>query len=269
MSDNIFNAGQTPDQNNSGNANTAAPQNDNSFTDLLGNIKNEKGEVKYRDLPTALDALKHSQEYIPQLKTENETLKQELERLRKETDRIKALEETLERLSSNNNNQSQAAPVIDEKSVADLVTRTLSAREREAVLASNTKTVVSAMQNSLGADAEKVFYEKAAELGMTRDQINKMSAESPQVVLKLFGLEGKQQTQKAPVATTGGQNTSGYQQKPDSFARKNEKPILVGATSDDLIQEARNARQLVDELHSQGLSTYDLSDPKQFFKHFK
>ncbi len=54
----------------------AAPQpSDNVFADQLASITNERGEPKYKDLPTALQALKHSQEYIPSLKQENETLR--------------------------------------------------------------------------------------------------------------------------------------------------------------------------------------------------
>lgn len=259
--------GQTSDHSNSGgNANTATSQPDTSFAHLLGDIKNEKGEAKYRDLPTALDALKHSQEYIPQLKTENETLKQELQRLREEADRLKIVEESLERLSSKQTQPAQPQG-LDEKSIADLVTRTLSQREVEAQRSANIQTVVNAMKNSLGENAEREFYSKAAELGMSKEQVNQLSADSPSVVLKLFGVEQKQGT-KSVSPTVSSLNTSGYQQKPDSFVKKNDKNVLIGATSQDLINEARNSKQLVDELHAQGLTTYDLSDPKQFFKHF-
>ena len=179
------------------------------------------------------------------------------------------MEETLERLSSSQPQQTQSAPVIDEKSIAELVTRTLTAKEQEQIKKANIQTVVNAMQSSLGADAEKLFYSKAAELGMNAAQINQLAAQTPQAVLKLFGLDGKQQTQKAPVVSSTNLNTAGFQQKPDSFVKKNDKGVLVGATSEDMIQEARNSKQLVEELHSQGLTTYDLSDPKTFFKHFK
>ena len=43
-----------------------------AFAHQLFAIKNERGEPKYTSLSTALDALKHSQEYIPQLQTQND-----------------------------------------------------------------------------------------------------------------------------------------------------------------------------------------------------
>lgn len=265
--ENIFNS-QTSDNNVQGVANTQTSQQDNSFTDLLSNIKNEKGDVKYRDLPTALDALKHSQEYIPQLKNENETLKQEVQRLRDEANKLRTVEETLERLSSGQQAQSQAANVVDEKSIAELVTKTLSAREQEQIKKQNVQTVVNAMQKSLGDNAEKVFYSKAAELGMSAEQVNALAAQTPQAVLKLFGMEGNTQQTKNVSVTNTSLNTSTFQQQADTFIKKNDKPMSVGYSSQELTNEMRSATKLVEELHSKGLTTYDLSNPKEYFKYF-
>lgn len=269
MSDNIF-QGQTTDQQQTSGVANPQPSNDNtSFADLLGNIKNEKGEPKYRDLPTALDALRHSQEFIPQLRNENDTLKRELEDLRAQVTKLNTVEETLQRLTSTQQQQPpQAAQGLDEKSIAELVNRTLTAKEQEAIKKSNIQTVVNAMQSRLGVDAEKTFYSKAAELGMQPADINSLAASNPKAVLKLLGIEDVQTTHKVVTPTTSGVNTSGYQQKPDTLVRKNDKPVLIGATSNDLLLEARLSKDLVTELHNQGLSTSDLTNPKEFFKYF-
>ena len=82
--ENIFNNDSTQNQNsNDAVANASNGQSDNSFADLLGSIKNERGEPKYKDVQTALDALKHSQDFIPQLKIEKEQLEIKLANLDK------------------------------------------------------------------------------------------------------------------------------------------------------------------------------------------
>ena len=72
-----------------------------------------------------------------------------------------------------------------------------------------------------------------------------------------------------PAPTSGSVNTSGYQPTPQSYISKNPKSAILGATTNELRQENDNARKLVEELHSKGMSTYDLSDPKQYFKLFQ
>lgn len=273
MSDqNIFSQGQTTDPNtNSGAASPQTASSSDPIADLLGSIKNEKGEPKYRDVTTALDALKHSQEFIPQIKQENDTLKNELAQLREQVSKLSQIEQTVQKLTSTSQEQQpQAAPAFDEKTVAELVTKTLTAQQQKAIQQANTQTVVNAMKESFGQEAEKMFYTKAAELGMQPEDINSLAAKTPQAVLKLFGLTDNKSTQsKLPTPTTGGINTAGYVQKPDTFVKKNDKGVLLGATTNDVVEELRAASQLVNELHSQGLSAYDLTDPKVYFKHFK
>ena len=66
------NAPAPQDQNNGGNSNPPTPSSNDQLANLLTGIKNERGEPKYKDVQTALEALRHSQEYIPTLKQEKE-----------------------------------------------------------------------------------------------------------------------------------------------------------------------------------------------------
>lgn len=271
MSDqNIFSSGETPNQNQqSAPANTQTSSSNDSFADLLGSIKNEKGEPKYRDVNTALDALKHSQEFIPQIKNENEQLKAELNQLREQLSKLSNIEQQVQQLTSTRQTeQKTTAPALDENVVAELVTRTLSAQQQKAIQQSNIQAVVNAMKSSFGDDAEKTFYAKAAEVGMQPEDINLLAAKTPQAVLKLFGIADTKQQTKAPAPIVGGLNTSGYTQKPESNVRRNTNGVLLGATTKDLVSEFGNSKALVQELNSQGLTPYDLTDPKVYFKHF-
>lgn len=273
MSENIFgNESQTTDSNKqSETATTQDVQSDPSFADLLGTIKNERGEPKYRDLPTAIDALKHSQDFIPQLKTENETLKSELEQLRQEVQKLSAVKETVEKLTSQRTEQQNTTGnQFDESTVANLINRTLTQREAEAIQKANVSTVVKTIQEKFGAEAEKVFYTKAQEMGMRPEQINKLASESPQAVFALFGINSVQQPQQRITApSANGVNTTGLQPQQSTFIGRNTSGWQVGSTTAELSAESNNAKKLVEELHSQGMSTYDLTDPKVYSKFFK
>lgn len=274
MSDNIFSNGEqtTATQEKGDAATTQNVQEQNPFADLLGTIRNERGEPKYRDLNTALDALKHSQEFIPQLKSENETLKQELERLRSQVQELNTVKESVQELASRKASQENTPQKqFDESTVAELVNRTLTQREAEAIQKANVTKVVNTIRERFGDTAEKTFYSKAAEMGMSPAQINKLSMESPQAVFTLLGITST--PQQAPVKTNapvGSQvNTAGYQPQTTTFIGKNANGWQVGSTTAELRAESENAKKLVEELHGQGLSTYDLTDPKVYYKYFK
>ncbi len=274
MSDNIFSNGEqtTAPKKEGEAATTPSVQNENSFADLLGTIKNERGEPKYRDLPTALDALKHSQEFIPQIRSENETLKAQLEELRSKVQELSAVKESVEKLTSTQQKREDTPPVqFDEKTVAELVNRTLTQRESEAIQKANITKVVSTIQERFGADSEKVFYARAQEMGMRPEQINKLAAESPTAVFRLFGIDQQQQVAPAKTGAPASNqvNTTGLQPQQTTYIGKNATGWKVGTTTSELRAESDNAKKLVEELHSQGLSTYDLTDPKVYYKHFK
>jgi hypothetical protein len=275
MSDQTSIFGNTPNTDTNPNpaphsngANTNVPD---DVATMLGNIKNERGEPKYRDLNTALQALQASQEYIPSLKTQYESEKAEAQRLREEVARLKTIEETVAALTQRQEQSAspQAQQGLSEEQIAELVNRTLSRKEQETLQASNLASVVSTLQQSFGADAEKKFYEKATELGMSQVEINALAAKNPKAVLSMLGVNGQQAHKPNPTATQSSFNSSAFQPNKETFVGRNSNPALVGATSQDLKSEADNSRKMVDELHAQGLSVYDLTDPKQYNKYFR
>jgi hypothetical protein len=242
-----------------------APVN-NGFADLLSQIKNERGEPKYRTPEDALKGLLHSQQFIETLKAEKAQADAEVQRLREEAQRVQTLEDTIKQLTTNQTqNQNTTAPVMDESKIAELVTKTLTQREQQAIAAQNTNIVVNAMQTAFGAEASKTFYEKGAELGLGQAEMNALAAKSPAAVMKMFGLSEKQ-TQSTTVVTptTGTINTSGVQHTPQTFIKRNEKSTLVGASSEDLAQASQLANKMVEEVHAKGMTIHDLTDPKKY-----
>jgi hypothetical protein len=242
---------------------------DAAYADLLANIKNERGEPKYKDVQEALNGLKNAQEYIPTLKQTLTQKEEEIVQLRATSERVKELERTLEALTSKGERHEPTTqtPVTPE-AIADLVNRALTQRETVAVQESNVKAVVQTMKELFGTDAEKKFYDKAAELGLSVAEFNSLAAKSPKAVLEILGVKNTQRPNNSGAPTQGTVNTAALQPNTESLVGRNSKITLVGSTTQDLMEENKKAKGMVDELHKQGLTVHDLTDPKVYFKHF-
>ena len=269
----IFDPNNTPNPANptSTPSQSTPPVVDNALTDLLKDIKNERGEPKYKDPLEALNGLKHAQEFIPQLKSQLSDKEIEINRLREEVTRLKEVESSVAQLTQQQQqNLPTAASGITEEQIADLVARTMTKKDNENLQKQNLATVVSTLQSVLGADAEKTFYAKAAEFGMSQEEINSLAATKPKAVLTMFGINGTQAA-KPPASTNnaGGINTAAFQPQQETFVGRNPKPALIGATQDDLKEATNRAKSMVEELQRNGLSIADLTNPKIYNKYFK
>lgn len=262
----------TPPQNNSGTSNTANVQTGNDFADLLNQIKNERGEPKYKTVADALNGLLHAQNFIPTLLSEKEQKDAEIARLRVEAEKARTLEETLAALTSK---QEQAhntnAPVIDEKTIAELVNRQLTQAEQAKLAQANISSVVSSLQSAFGSDAEKKYNDAAAEAGLSVQEMNALAAKSPKAVLRMLGVtqQSAPQKQNTHFPQSSSVNTAALTPNQDSFVGRNPKSTLIGATTQDLQEASLRAKKMVEELHAQGKSVHDLTDPKVFFNTFK
>ena len=113
--DNIF-GGTTPV---AAQAEAAPAQQPIAYADKLSGITNETGEPKYANVETALDALATSQQYIPQLHTQIDTMKAELESLRTERAKAEGVQEALAQFQSTQDVPvGTPAPGIDAKPFA-------------------------------------------------------------------------------------------------------------------------------------------------------
>lgn len=258
---------QTPPGSNPG----GAPNNATDVATLLSSIKNERGEQKYSTLEAALEGLRNAQEFIPNLRAQQAQKDAEIEELRKQAERVQALEESLAALTSQREqSQNTPAPALDENKLADLVNQTLTKREQQAVATANVQTVVSSLQQSFGADAEKKFYDKATELGMTMAEMNALAAKSPKAVLTMLGVSNQSAHKpNQPTPTSGTVNTAAFTPQENSFIGRNPTPSMVGATTADLRASTERAKKMVEELHAKGLSVHDLTNPKVYAQYFK
>ncbi len=69
------------------------------FADQLASIRNEDGKPKYDSVQKALEALNHSQEYIPQLKTELQQREERITALERELEKRGSVEDVVSRLT--------------------------------------------------------------------------------------------------------------------------------------------------------------------------
>lgn len=264
----IFNSNQNPGETPPNNApgNGANGLQDELAT-LLTSIKNERGEPKYKTVQDALNALKHSQDYIPQLKDKEQELQRKLDEALQKVSKLDTLEQTVLELTQKVSTSPQNPTAgLTEEQVAELVTRTLTRTQLASLQQTNLETVANTVKAKFGDKAEQVFYDKAKELGMSVAEFNALAAKTPKAVLKLVGIDDSQQRQSTiPVNF----NTDGFQPQPNSQLGRNTKPAIIGATSQDLREESANAAAMVEELAGMGMSVHDLTDPKVYNKFFK
>jgi len=198
MSENIFGGDPTPPATPTPDVTTPPVD---PFTTLLAEIKGDDGGAKYKDVPTALGALKHSQEYIKQLK-------EQLDAANAKASQAVTMEQVLEQL--NKDKTPEKAPVAPSSGLtADDVIRILQEKELKEKAKINTVKVAQKFKELHGEKAEEAFYTKAASMGLSKEAINSLAASSPDAVFSMFGI--KDSGGPTPPAPSG-INTSGMQQ---------------------------------------------------------
>lgn len=201
MSDGLFTQGEPTTQ--AAPLEVSAPTLD-AYTTKLASIKNERGEQKYDSLDKAIEALQHSQEYIPELKTKVSTYEQEIERLKNELDKRQTVEDVISRLTPHQPSSPEPTSQVkglDEQAVQQMLQRELSSREQALIRQSNTDKVSSAITAKYGDKAKEIVVAKAQELGMTLQALGELSATSPSAALALFSAQSHANT-SAPVGSS-------------------------------------------------------------------
>lgn len=258
----VFSEGQTPaPQGQEGQTNQQAPANgqqppqegqqppapapsassDNVFADQLASIKNERGEPKYKDLPTALQALQHSQQYIPQLKQENDTLRQEIEQLKAELGQRQSLEETVQRLTAKGEQQPapQELQGLTPEQVEELLEQRLNQREQLQKAQRNAQQVEQAIVAKYGDKAREAVQSKAQEYGMSLSEMQEWAAKNPKAVLALF--EVKPTPQGKPYSSSV--HIPPVKPNNDNELAPPDKSLLRGASSKDQMEYMRRVRE--------------------------
>jgi hypothetical protein len=95
-------------------------------------------------------------------------------------------------VANNNNNggtetEGNTQPQVSEDILKSLVEKTLSAREREAVVKNNLTLVDQELEKTHGTEAAAYVQKKAQELGLSLQRMQELAAESPSAFFNLIG----------------------------------------------------------------------------------
>lgn len=223
-----------------------AAQPDSVFEHQLASIKNERGEPKYKDLPTALEALKHSQEYIPSLKQENDALKADIERIKEELERRASVEDTVERLATQQAQtpSPQEMQGMTEEQITALLEQRLTERESKQKAEANSRTVEEALRAKYGDKAPDVVAEKAKEYEMSPAELGKWAANNPKAVMALFEVKSTPQSTKS---NTSSVNIPPITPNSDESLAPPEKSLLRGASTKDQMEYFRKVKESVNK----------------------
>ena len=190
---------------------------------------------KYNSIEDALKSVPHAQKHIQTLESELATLKEELTKR-------KTAEELLDELKSGiqqPENTTQSAG-IDQDTITNLLNQTLENREKQAKAKSNADAVARKFVEKYGDKAEEVYNKIAQESGLNVQQLNNLAASSPNVVLKLSGLEGS----STPVGKSSSSvNTEALNTKVDP--NQLSARVKSGATTKDLVNAWKIAGEKV------------------------
>ncbi len=213
-----------PEANNDGAAETA--------DQLLATIVNENGEQKYTSTEDALKGAAHAQTHIKDLESE-------LAELRDKGNATEKLDELLEAVKSKGSGQGEAASTMKPEDVLTIVKEHLDNSKAAEARENNISNVTKVFRDRYGKDASEKLYGKAEDLGLGKEEINRMIANNPTAALKILG-ENAPKTLKGsdPIAGIGSVDTSQFQGTPSP------KPTSVmGPTSSKNLQDAWKASQ--------------------------
>lgn len=227
-----------PKQTQQSNSGDPAPSSTNPFEDKLKGIVNEKGEPKYRDVETALEALKASQEFIDQLKAENHEREERLRELEEEVGKRSSVEETVERLlgsrqKSEPGNDQNPNSGLDAEAVKQLTLATLQEQKQGEKAEKNLNTVVTQMQEWYGDQAKDVIAKKAVELETTPSDLEKLARNNPKMALQILAGAEKSKTPQSTKSSMSPPREPNDSNEPPRF----EKSLVRGGINNEKLAE--------------------------------
>lgn len=221
----------------------------NPFADKLKEIVNENGEPKYKDLESALEALKHSQEFIPKVIGEKKTIEGQLEELRQELEKRESVEEVVQKLLGKEPQHQkvegetrQGETGLDENKVKEMLNNMLDQRTNSQKEDANLNTVVQQLTEKYGEQAKEVITSRAKELGTTPTELEKIARQNPNMALTLLG--GVEIKSQAPSKQTQNSNRT----PPSKELPKSDKKLITGGAS---------SKEIMDEWASIRNATYE------------
>lgn len=218
---------------------TPEPNSTDLFADQLAAIKNEDGEQKYDTPEKALEALKHSQQFIPELKSKVDLQEQTINELTAKLEAIKSVEEIVSQQTPPQS-QEPTSSALGQEDILKIVEEKLTQRSVVATQEDNQNKVNQALTQRFGDNAQAEVVKKAKELGMKPSELGSLSKSNPAMVLALFG----EKAGTTPTST----NSYNIPATPPAVepVTAPTKSVLSGATS---AEQAAHMKAIRDEVY--------------------
>ena len=187
---------------------------------------------KYQSVEDALSSVPHAQKHI-------QTLESELAEVKDELTKRKTTKELLDEIKSGIvPTEKTSQPVqFNQDNLEQLVGQALENREVQKEASHNAKSVASRFTEQYRDKAEEVYNSIAKENGLTVEQLNGLSATSPDAVLRLSGLEKRSQGIEKSSGTV---NTEALASAPKDKSNLSAR-VGTGATTKDLVDAWKRA----------------------------
>jgi len=219
-----------------------AQPNENPYGDQLAGIQTEDGRQKYGTVDKALEALAHSQTFIPTLQSQVTQQESELAQLREELAKHKGVQEVVTELTNHQQQGQEVTPQgasFGEDEVARLIEATLEKRNLQQTAASNSSKVNDTLVSTFGEKASEVVQAKAKELNTTPEALGVLAEKQPDMVLALF------QAKTNSPSLTGNSRNLGFQKPKEESLGRPEKSLLSGCTTKDQAEYMRKVKEEV------------------------
>jgi predicted FMN-binding regulatory protein PaiB len=204
------------------------PQVSNTYSDQLAGIVAGDGRQKYETVDKALEALAHSQNFIPTLETKVTEQEGTINQLREELSKHKGVQELVDQLGHHQQQEqpdaTPSAAAFGEEQIVSILEATLEKRKLQQTVTTNTQQVDQALTAKYGDKAAQVVQDKAKELGTTPEALGELAKQQPNVVLSLF------QASPSPTQITNGSMHMGFNQPKVQELAPPTTSLLSGAS---------------------------------------
>jgi hypothetical protein len=197
------------------------PNETNPLESLVGEGK------KFRDVAALVKSLQHKDEFIEQLKSENNDLRSEVKsrtKLEEAIDRIRSLESNYKPKEENeeDNPRTTTSKEVDPEKIAQMAIKHLEARQAEERKKQNAENVKKELVNLFGEGGYEVaLREKMKELNLTEEYVTRLAQDTPQLLIDYFRKSAPQRN--APQGTPGSQVNDGFFQNSQQTTKRNYK----------------------------------------------
>ena len=181
----IFNNNNTKPEDDQPNGDTIHTANET--TSLLESYVGDG--KKYKSPEELAKGYQNADQFLNQMKTENEQLRGELDKRLNAEDMVDRIKREHEELQASMKAQENTTPQLDEKALSDLISQTLDQKNTQKVAQDNIQAVDSKMKELFGTDkASEILQTKSKELNLSVEYLAEVAAKSPDGFYSLLGI---------------------------------------------------------------------------------